>query len=116
APPAAAPEGARLLAATLVGPETLGGASALGLQVALLFDRMVDPDSSADKTRYQVPKNSVAAAKRQLSGRLVFAPLRQPEAPSPPSSVSASGIRDSRGVEGPAGTVPLLTRVTDIGA
>ncbi|HET8644768.1 MAG TPA: hypothetical protein VFO85_04725, partial [Vicinamibacteria bacterium] len=111
-----APEGARLLSANVVGPETLDGAMPLGLQVALLFDRLVDPETSALPASYQVGDNGVAAAKRQLSGRLVFASLKRPEGPYVPATITANGVRDARGVAGPTVTVPLQSRVTDVGA
>ena len=109
-------QGATLLSATVVGPETLPGASPFGFHVAALFDRPVDPNSSATTTNYQIPLNSVQAAKSQLSGRLVLADLAQPEGPYVPTTLGVSGIADLRGVQGPSVTVPLQSRLLDPGA
>ncbi|PYQ20144.1 MAG: hypothetical protein DMF81_19555, partial [Acidobacteria bacterium] len=110
------PQGPRLLSATLIGPETLDGASPFGFQAAILFDRVVDAGTAAAKTSYAVPNNAVEVARRQLSGRLVFASLAQPEGPYVPSELSASGITDSRGAAGSPHTVPLRSRLEDPGA
>src|SRR5439155_3454707 len=110
------PQGPRLLSATLIGPETLDGASPFGFQAAILFDRVVDAGTAAAKTSYAVPNTAVQVARRQLSGRLVFASLAQPEGPYVPSELSASGITDSRGAAGSPHTVPLRSRLEDPGA
>ena len=111
-----ASQGPRLLSATILGPETLRGASVYGTNLALLFDRMVDEESAAEKSRYQIPNNVPMSAKRQLSGRLVFLGLAQPEGNYVPTTVSVAGLPDTRGVVGPAGTVPLTSRLTAPGA
>ncbi len=111
-----APEGARLLSATVIGPETISTAGPFGLHVALLFDRVVDAASAADRTRYQIPSNVFRIARRQLSGRLVFGQLEQPEGPYVPTTVAITGLADGRGVVGPAATVPLQSRFVDPGA
>ncbi|HET8775704.1 MAG TPA: carboxypeptidase regulatory-like domain-containing protein [Thermoanaerobaculia bacterium] len=110
------PEGPRFLSATVIGPETIAGSQPFGQQLALLFDRVVDAASAAKKESYSLPSNSVHSAKRQLSGRLVFATLTQPEGPYMPSSATARNINDSRGVRGPEETVTLQSRLADIGA
>ena len=110
------PQGPQLLSANVIGPETLDGASAFGLDVALLFDRIVDDTASSALGTYQVPSNSVVAAKRQLSGRIVFMSLAAPEGPYVLSSVSESGILDPRGTLGPALTQPLRSLLQDAGA
>src|SRR5271157_690232 len=109
-------QGATLLSATVIGPETIPGASPLGFHVAALFDRVVDPDSAATTSNYQIPSNSVQAAMSQLSGRMVIADLAQPEGPYVPATFSASSISDGRGVQGPSVTVPLQSRLQDPGA
>lgn len=108
--------GPKLVSATIVGPETIDGASPFGFQVAALFDRAVDGASAALASRYTVPANAVQTARAQLSGRFVFASLEQPEGPYVPTTFSASGVLDRRGAAGPAGTVPLASRLEDPGA
>ncbi|MCU1245441.1 MAG: LamG domain protein jellyroll fold domain protein, partial [Acidobacteria bacterium] len=110
------PQGPTFISATVIGPETLAGASPFGFQTALLFDRVVDATSAANKSAYTIPANEVLSAKRQLSGRLVFVTLGQPEGPYIPSSLSVSGLTDMRGVRGPGGTAPLQSRLADKGA
>ena len=78
-------EGPRLISANVLGPETLAGAAPFGFQTAILFDRIVDAATAANVTHYTIPNNRILSAKRQLSGRLVFASLEQPEGPYVPS-------------------------------
>jgi hypothetical protein len=108
--------GPELVSATVVGPETIDGASPFGMHVALLFDRVVDPDSSASPASYSIPNNAVLSAKSQLSGRFVFASLAQPEGPYVPTTLASNGVRDQRGARGPPKTVPLGSRLVDPGA
>ena len=110
------PEGARLISATVIGPETLDGAAPFGKHAAVLFDRFVHPTKSSETARYTVTKNGVISAKRQLSGRLVFTTLDQPEGPYVPSQLSVAGMPDGRGVTGPPGTVTIASKIADIGA
>ncbi|HEX6096863.1 MAG TPA: carboxypeptidase regulatory-like domain-containing protein [Thermoanaerobaculia bacterium] len=110
------PQGPRFVSATVIGPETIAGSQPFGQQVALLFDRVVDATSAANKANYSIPSNAVHSARRQLSGRLVFATLTQPEGPYMPSTATARNISDARGVRGPEGTVNLQSRLADIGA
>ena len=110
-------EGPRLLAARVVGPETIAGASPLGLAVALLYDRVVDAAGAADPATYTVPSNRVQTARRQLSGRLVFASLEQPEGNEIPTSIDVEPLADLRGHVGPAATgVELRSLIDDPGA
>jgi hypothetical protein len=109
-------QGPRVVSATVLGPETLRAASDFGLNAALLFDRVVAEESAAEKGRYQIPDNEVLSAKRQLSGRLVFLGLAQPEGNHVTTRVSVSGLADTRGVVGPSGTVALTSRLQNIGA
>ena len=111
------PEGPKLVSATVIGPETLQGASPFGFQIVALFDRVVDPESSARKDSYAIPKNTVQGAKTQLSGRLVFVSLEQPEGPHVHTTFSVmGGVSDTRGNGGPSGTVELGSRLEDPGA
>jgi hypothetical protein len=111
------PQGPALRAARVVGPRTVPSASPLGVYAAFLFDRVVDGDSAAGTSHYVIPKNAVTAAKRQLSGRIVFASLEQPEGNHVPATVSVQGIEDARGAVGPAsGEEPLPSLVGDPGA
>jgi hypothetical protein len=119
------PQGPQLVSATVIGPETLQGASPFGFQLVALFDRVVDPDSAAQKENYEIPKNGIQGAKSQLSGRLVFISLEQPEGGRLPGSGQlyvpttfrvVGGLLDSRGTEGPSGTVDLGSRLEDPGA
>ena len=111
------PEGPRLLSAHVIGPETLDGASPFGVYTALLFDRVVDAATAADPGRYVLPSNEVRAAARQLSGRLVFASLNQPEGPYIPVTVSVDGMADERsGVRPGVATVELGSLLADPGA
>ena len=109
-------DGPKLLAAAIIGPETLDGAGPWGFQTALVFDRVVSEESAARVLNYSIPNNSVRAAKRQLSGRLVFASLVLPEGPYVPTQISVAGIRDNRGVAGPSRTESFSSRLEDIGA
>ena len=110
------PQGPRFLSATVIGPETIAGSQPFGQQVAFLFDRVVDAASAAKKENYSVPSNAIHSAKRQLSGRLVFATLTQPEGPYIASSATARNISDTRSVRGPEDTVTMQSRLADIGA
>jgi hypothetical protein len=111
-----APQGPQFISAVVIGPETLPGASPMGLQMAMLFDRIVDPTSAQRISNYQIPLNAVQQAKSQLSGRIVLANLRAPEGPYVPTTVNVSGIADQRGITGPSKTVSLDSRLQDIGA
>ncbi|HSM86255.1 MAG TPA: carboxypeptidase-like regulatory domain-containing protein, partial [Candidatus Limnocylindrales bacterium] len=109
-------QGPNLISATIIGPETLPGASSLGVQMALLFDRVVLGGTAQQVGNYQIPDNAVLQARAQLSGRIVVANLREPEGPYVPTTVSVSNIADVRGSIGASGTVPLQSRVGDPGA
>ncbi|MEO8379455.1 MAG: carboxypeptidase regulatory-like domain-containing protein [Acidobacteriota bacterium] len=109
-------EGPRLISVNVVGPETLAGAAPFGFQTALLFDRIVDAASAGNLFHYTMTGNRVVSARRQLSGRIVFASLEQPEGPYVPGQISVNDIRDLRGEPGPSTTVALGSRLTDIGA
>ena len=111
-----APQGPQFISAVVIGPETLPGASPAGLQMAMLFDRIVDAASAQRISNYQVPLNAVQQAKAQLSGRIVLANLQEPEGPYVPTTVSVNGLADQRGVTGPGKTVSLDSRLQDIGA
>jgi hypothetical protein len=108
--------GPNLISATVIGPETVSQAGPFGLNVVMLFDRIVDPTTSAVTTNYTIPNNSVQAASRELSGRLVFGNFAQPEGPYVPTTVAVSGIEDQRGVVGPSATVNLQSTLQDPGA
>jgi Big-like domain-containing protein/carboxypeptidase family protein len=108
--------GPKLLSATVVGPETVDGASPFGFQIAALFDRVVDRTSSSQPSHYTIPSNTVQTARAQLSARFVFGSLEQPEGPYIPTTLTASGVLDGRGAAGPAKTVPLVSRLEDPGA
>ena len=110
------PAGPRFLSATVLGPETLDGAGPFGFHLALLFDRVVDEASAAELGNYLISDNRVVAARRQLSGRLVFASLEQPEGPYVPTLVTAGGVRDLAGAERLPVTVDLGSRLEDPGA
>ncbi len=109
-------QGPSLVAAAVIGPETLDGASPFGQHLALLFDRVVGPESSARLAGYTIADNAVRAARRQLSGRLVFASLVRPEGPYVPAAIEAAGMLDTRGNPGPAVSRPLAFRIEDPGA
>lgn len=111
-----APQGPRFVSATVVGPEMLAGASPFGFHLALLFDRVVDETTAARKENYTVPSNAVLTARRQLSGRLVFATLEQPEGGYVPTSVNVGGVADTKGRVGAGGTVSLQSRLKEAGA
>ena len=104
-------DGPRLLAAAIIGPETLDGAGPWGFQTALVFDRVVGEAGAALTFNYSIPDNKVKSARRQLSGRLVLAALNLPEGPYVPTRITARGIEDTRGVVGGEATTPLLSRL-----
>jgi hypothetical protein len=108
--------GPNLTSATVIGPGTVSQAGPFGLNMVLLFDRIVDANTAAAVAHYTIPNNSVQSATRQLSGRLVFGNLVQPEGPYVPTTLAASGIEDGRGVVGPSGTVNLQSTLQDPGA
>ena len=86
------------------------------MNAVMLFDRIVDPTSSGTVSNYSIPNNSIKSASKQLSGRLVFANLAQPEGPYVPTSVTVNGIADQRNVAGPGATVSLHSLLQDPGA
>jgi alpha-tubulin suppressor-like RCC1 family protein len=106
----------KFVSASVVGPETFGSAGPFGFNVALLFDRIVDDETSADRTRYSIPDNEFYSARRQLSGRLVLGTLAYPEGPYVPSSVTVTGMADLRGATGGAEMKPLQSRLEAPGA
>ncbi len=109
--------GPTLRAARVVGPETISSASPFGTSLALLFDRVVDGTTAAAVSHYVVPANTVQSARRQLSGRIVFATLAQPEGNYLPTRVSVDGLADLRGRLGPpASDEPVVSLVEDPGA
>ncbi len=104
------------VAAHVIGPETLAGASPFGVQAVIVFDRPVSTAAAADTGRYTLARNRVLGARRQLSGRLVFLGLEQPEGPHVPAHVSIDGLADPRGAGGPSVGLALGSRLTDPGA
>lgn len=108
--------GPNLTSATVIGPDTVSQAGPFGLNIVFLFDRIVDATTSATVTNYTIPNNSVQSATRQLSGRLVFGNLTQPEGPYVPTTMAVSGIEDGRGAVGPSSTVNLQSTLVDPGA
>lgn len=110
------PTGPNLTSATVIGPDTVSQAGPFGLNMVLLFDRIVDSTSASQVTNFTIPNNSVTAASRQLSGRLVFGNLSQPEGPYVPTTMAVGGVVDQRGVTGPSSTVNLASTLKDPGA
>lgn len=110
------PSAPKFLSASIVGPETFQSAGPFGFNVALLFDRVVDEATSADRSRYSIPDNQFYSARRQLSGRLVLGTLAYPEGPYVPSSVTVNGIADLRGVAGGTETKTLKSLLEQPGA
>ncbi len=110
------PSGPSLISATIIGPETVSQAGPFGLNAVMLFDRPVDATSAVIPTNYTVPNNSVTSASKQLSGRLVFANLSQPEGPYVPTTFAVNGVADQRGMIGPSGSLTLQSRLLDPGA
>ena len=110
------PAGPSLLSATVIDSQTVSQANNFGMNVVLLFDRTVDGPSSSAVSNYAIPNNSVKSASKQLSGRLVFANLAQPEGPYVPTRVSVTGIADQRGAIGNTASVSLQSRLNDPGA
>ncbi len=104
-------DGPQLLAAAVIGPETLDGAGPFGYHAAIVFDRVVGEASAGNVENYTIDKNSVRSARRQFSGRIVFAALSQPEGPYRPARISVRDVTDSRGVEGPPRTADLVSRL-----
>ena len=108
--------GPNLTSATVIGPETVSQAGPFGLNMVLLFDRIVDATTSSNAANYAIPNNSVLSASRQLSGRLVFGNLSQPEGPYVSTTVAVSGVQDEHAVVGPSATVKLQSTLQDPGA
>ncbi|HYE86931.1 MAG TPA: carboxypeptidase regulatory-like domain-containing protein, partial [Vicinamibacterales bacterium] len=105
-----------LISASVVGPETLEAAGPFGFNVALLFDRVVSDTAAADIAQYSIPNNQMLSARRQLSGRLVFGSLAQPEGPYVPTSIAVSGMLDPRGMGVGPQSAPLQSLLTFPGA
>jgi hypothetical protein len=110
------PSGPQLISANVIGPETLSQAGPFGFNGVALFDRIVDPTTAKTTSNYTVPSNAITSASPQLSGRLVFVNLQQPEGTYVPTTFAVAGINDLRGVTGPGGNVPLGSRIQDPGA
>jgi hypothetical protein len=110
------PSGPNLTSATVIGRETVSQANVFGTNLVLLFDRIVDPTTGGNASNYSIPNNTVASASRQLSGRLVFGNLQQPEGPYVPTTVAVSGVADQRGAMGPTASVNLQSKLADPGA
>jgi hypothetical protein len=110
------PSGPNLISATVIGRETVSQAGVFGLNMVLLFDRVVDATTSSNASNYSIPNNSVGSASRQLSGRLVFANLTQPEGPYVPTTIGVSGVADQRNAVGPTASVNLQSHLADPGA
>jgi hypothetical protein len=110
------PPGPTLTSASIVGPETVSGAGPFGLNVALLFDRPVNTTTASNVGNYVIPNNLVQSAASELSGRLVFGNLQEPEGPYVPTTIAVSGIADQRGMVGPSATVNLQSTLVDPGA
>lgn len=110
------PSGPQLISANVIGPETLSQAGPFGFNGVVLFDRIVDPTTSETTTNYTIPSNAVTSASPQLSGRLVFVNLQQPEGTYVPTTLAVAGVNDLRGATGPGGNVPLGSRIQDPGA
>ena len=108
--------GPRLVSATVIGDETLEIPFPFGMNVALLFDRPVDPTHAADLSRYHMVGNAVTSAKAQLSGRIVFANLQAPEGRHIPVRIAVDAMADVRGMLGQAADQPLASRMTAPGA
>lgn len=115
--PPQAPSGPRLVAAAVIGPETLAGANPFGTQAVAVFDRVVDEAAARAAGVFTVPHNAVRSSQRQLSGRLVFALLAQPEGHCSPTTLGlARPMLDTHGFEGPVDTLALESRLREVGA
>lgn len=110
------PEGPQFISAAVIGPETLDGAAPYGKNLAILFDRQVDPASASSTANYTISKNSILGAKPQLSGRVVFANMAQPEGPYVPAELSVAGVADKRLAVGRGGRVALQSLLQAPGA
>ena len=110
--------GPELLAATVVGPETLSGADPWGRVVALLFDKEVRAEEAERASNYRVADNEVLSTIRQLSGRLVFVFLRDPVGDLVPRQATVTGLFDPSGQPMIPFTVslPITSRLEDPGA
>jgi protocatechuate 3,4-dioxygenase beta subunit len=109
-------QGPQLVSATVVGPEILDAAAPWGQHAVLVFDRMVDATSAATTSHYQIPSNSVVGARAVMSQRLVMVSLEQPEGPWVPTTLTATGVNDGRGVPGSSPPVTLGSLLKDAGA
>ncbi len=117
ATPAQTPSGPRLVAAAVIGPETLAGANPFGTQAVAVFDRVVGEAAARAAEAWTLPRNAVRSARRQLSGRLVFALLEQPEGHCSPATLGlARPMLDTHGFEGPVGSLALDSRLREVGA
>ena len=77
---------------------------------------IVDAAAASDRANYSIARNELRSARRQLSGRLVFGSLAQPEHTYVPATITVAGLPDPRGVPGSGGTKPLRSLLRDPGA
>ena len=105
-----------LLAATVIGPETLTGADPWGRIVALLFDREMRETEVLDVSSYQVEENAVLSSSLQLSRRIAFVFLESPVSDFVERTIGVSGLFDTRGRSLPSSLATIASRLEDPGA
>ena len=109
--------GPTLLSATVIGPRPSTAPAPSASTPPSSSTAWSTPRPRPRHASYEIPRNGVLGAKRQLSGRLVFLSLEQPEGPHVPTTLSVlGGLTDLRGNEGPAGSDRPGSRLEDPGA
>ena len=110
------PQGPTLVAASVIGRQVLEGAQSMGVHMIAVFDRIVDEADAANVLAYSIPDNAVQVSKAELSGRLVFLSLEQPEGPFFPTTLTAGDIGDRRRVRRAPTTIPVNVLLEEPGA
>jgi hypothetical protein len=105
-----------LLAATVIGPETLTGADPWGRAVALLFDREMREAEVLDTGNFEVEENEVLASSLQLSRRIAFVFLGSPVSDFVEREIEVENLFDTRGRPLPDTTEQIESRLVDMGA
>jgi len=112
---ALSPAGPNLLSATVIGPETVSQAGSFGLNVAMLFDRVVDANTAGLASHYAIPKNTILTASANFLG-VLCSEFRAAGRTIRSEHAVGQRIGDQRGTVGPPSSVTLQSLLKDPGA
>jgi hypothetical protein len=105
-----------VLAATVIGPETLTGADPWGRVIALLFDREMREAEVLDVSNFDVEENVVRSSSLQLSRRIVFLFVESPVSDLVERTIEVAGLFDTRGQPLGSDSRVIASRLVDDGA